>query len=126
MSDLKTGLNRIPSGREVVRTSPTTIPRPQVAKPQQKPVDRSEENDFRRSGGVSNGEFISAFTEPSNETREWLGSPLLTSALKAVSKDIAPDGSAKSSRDQYVASVVETHLAARKQLATHLNALLRA
>ena len=72
------------------------------------------------------GSAISDFIEPSRETAKWLGNPALTGALAAVSQELAPDGVAESNRDQYVASVVETHLSARRQLARHLNALLRA
>ncbi len=69
---------------------------------------------------------ISDFIAPSRESAHWLGNPAITGALSAVSDDLAPDGVAQSSRNQYVASVVETHLSARRQLARHLNALLRA
>jgi len=70
--------------------------------------------------------LLSEFIAPPSETAEWLGSPAIGSALAAVSGELAPGGEASSKRNQYVASVVETHLAARKQLAKHLNSLLRA
>ncbi len=70
--------------------------------------------------------LVSEFIAPPRETAEWLGNPAMPAALAAVSVDLAPDGMASSKRNQYVASVVETHLAARKRLARHLNALLRA
>jgi len=69
---------------------------------------------------------LSEFIAPPSETAEWLGSPAIGSVLTAISGDLAPDGKASSKRDQYVASVVETHLVSRRQLAKHLNALLRA
>ena len=70
--------------------------------------------------------LVSDFIAPPRETAEWLGNPAMTATLAAVSADLAPGGVAASKRDQYAASVVETHLAARRQLARHLNALLRA
>jgi hypothetical protein len=69
---------------------------------------------------------VPEFTAPPRETSRWLADPAISATLTAVSNDLAPDGVADNGRDRYVASVVETHLAARRQLARHLNALLRA
>ncbi len=126
MSDIRTGLNRVSSGREVVRPAGTALSRADVPKLPGQSVDLDAKNGLRGSAFSGNAEVMAAFTAPSHETKSWLVNPMLSSALKSVSQDVAPDGVAASPRDQYVASVIETHLAARKQLATHLNALLRA
>jgi hypothetical protein len=78
------------------------------------------------AGGRGDAKAIAEFVAPSRETAHWLGNPAIAGVLSSVSQELAPDGVAQSSRDQYVASVVETHLSARRQLARHLNALLRA
>lgn len=76
--------------------------------------------------GPTAAETIAAFAADPAPVRAWLESPLLPTALSAVSSDIAPGGKATDRHGQYVASVIATHLSARQILSRHMNGLLRA
>lgn len=125
MSDIKSPVSRVHVGR----TAPLgNVPgrhhldrlRPDI------PVLAERDSESQADRKPAATMLVSNFIAPPRETAEWLGNPAMPAALAAVSTDLAPGGVASSKRDQYVASVVETHLAARKRLARHLNALLRA
>lgn len=125
MSDIKSAVSRVHTGRTA----------PAGATPGGHGLKRLDidlrprtprEIGVRPDRSTSEPTLLSEFIAPPSETADWLGNPVMGAALSAVSSELAPDGVASSKRDQYVASVVETHLAARKQLAKHLNSLLRA
>jgi len=125
MSDIKSPVPRIHIGRAI----------PSGSAPNRQALDRLRSSTPSDVGRDSNAPtdrqpvatvLVSEFIAPPRETSEWLGNPAMPAALAAVSVELAPGGVASSKRNQYVASVVETHLAARKRLARHLNALLRA
>lgn len=125
MSDIKSAVSRIHSGRGASASGKTgrhTLDRVNL----DLPVQVQRDPGARINRRAIQPTLLSEFIAPPSETAEWLGSPSIGSALSAVSGELAPGGVAASKRDQYVASVVETHLAARRQLAKHLNALLRA
>ncbi len=125
MSDLKSTISRMPPGRAVPSEGAArshAAPRPAIALPRRPPQGVEARGDQRTATTAPLSDFIA----PPAETAEWLGSPAIGSVLAAVSRDLAPDGVAMSKRNQYAASVVETHMVARRQLTRHLNALLRA
>ena len=125
MSEIKSPVSRVHVGRSVpagAGSGRLALDRPSLDVPAR--PDRDADIHPRRR--TVDGALVSDFIAPPRETSEWLGSPAMTTVLAAVSNDLAPSGVATSKRDQYVASVIETHLVARRQLARHLNALLRA
>ena len=125
MSDIKSPVSRVHAGQSARAGMPSD--RPAFDRTTFDPPARVErDTDLRPRRQSTEVALLSEFISPPRETAEWLGNPAMTAALAAVSADLAPDGVAGSKRDQYAASVVETHLAARRQLARHLNALLRA
>jgi len=125
MSDIKTAVSRVHPGRTV---STGAVPGGHGLKRLNidLPLKAPREAGARPDRGIAEPTLLSEFIAPPSETTDWLGSPVMGAALTAVSGELAPGGVATTKRDQYVASVVETHLAARKQLAKHLNSLLRA
>jgi|GEM_PF-2844681 len=125
MSNIKSTITRAVPGSRVSTEGASSghlIKRSSVNLPQNSQQDAKAIVDRRASEPT----LISEFIAPPSETSEWLRSPSIGSILAAVSSDLAPNGVANSQQDQYVASVVETHLVARRQLAKHLNSLLRA
>lgn len=125
MSDIKSPVSRVHVGR----TAPAgTLPgRPALDRLTSRLPARVERDVDPQTNRPPAAEvLVSEFIAPPRETAEWLGNPSMPAALAAVSGELAPGGVATSKRNQYVASVVETHLSARRQLARHLNALLRA
>ena len=125
MSDIKSAVSRVHTGRTLPADTAQGghgLKRPSIDLPKQAPRDVSA----RPDRSISEPTLLSEFIAPPSETANWLGSPVIGAALSAVSSELAPGGVATTKRDQYVASVVETHLSSRKQLAKHLNALLRA
>jgi len=66
------------------------------------------------------------FGQPADEVRQALSHPLLSATLSEVISELAPNGTASDAHAQYTASVLATHLSARQQLSTKLNALIRA
>lgn len=125
MSDIKSAVSRVHTGRTVPAGAAPGghgLKRLDIDLPPRAP----REVGVRPDRSTSEPTLLSDFIAPPSETADWLGNPVMGAALSAVSGELAPGGVASSKRDQYVASVVETHLAARKQLAKHLNSLLRA
>ncbi len=125
MSDIKSTVSRVHTGRPAAASGASGRHAPHRANvdiPSQIQKDKEAYSEKR----IAETPLLSEFIAPPTETAEWLGSPSIGSVLTAVSGDLAPGGMATSKRNQYVASVVETHLVARRQLAKHLNSLLRA
>lgn len=126
MSEMKSTISKVDAARTEANSGPGSdhsIRRSRINLPYRPPQElRGREQEDRPIEAASVSDFIA----PTGETAEWLGNPAMTSVLAAVSEELAPNGSAATERDQYAASVVETHLVARRQLAKHLNALLRA
>jgi len=69
--------------------------------------------------------LISDFTAPPPRTMAWLADSRLTSTLTAASESLAPDGITEDPTDRYAASVIETHLVARRRLMKFTNSLLK-
>lgn len=125
MSDIKSPGSRIHVG--TVAQAGNISGQPALERPKhQLPVRVERSVDLKTDREPNIEMLVAEFIAPPRETAEWLGNPSMPAALVAVSGELAPGGVAASKRDQYVASVVETHLSARRQLARHLNALLRA
>jgi len=128
MSDIKSAVSRTHTSRTLpAEAAPAghglrRLKRLDIDLPKEAPRDVSA----RPDRSISEPTLLSEFIAPPSETANWLGSPVIGAALSAVSSELAPGGVATTKRDQYVASVVETHLSSRKQLAKHLNSLLRA
>jgi hypothetical protein len=81
---------------------------------------------------VAAGDWISpearardAFIAPPASVESLLADPRLISVLEAASASLAPGGKAANAEDRYAASVIETHLAARRRLTQMTNALLK-
>lgn len=60
---------------------------------------------------------IAAFLALPEDTDAWLADPRLEATLAAASADLAPGGRATNEADGYAASVIATHLEARRRLA---------
>ena len=71
------------------------------------------------------GDLVAAFAAPSSRTTAWLSSPRLTVTLETASKALAPNGATEDPIDRYAASVIETHLVARRRLSSLMNSLLK-
>ena len=69
--------------------------------------------------------LIEDFIAPSSRTTAWLTNPKLTATLEAASESLAPGGATEDPIDRYAASVVETHLVARRRLSNLMNSLLK-
>jgi len=125
MSDIKSTISRAHPSRSAAAGSVSVQHKP--SRPNIDLTTQAKQGGEKRSDRrASEPTLMSEFIAPPSETSEFLGNPAIGSVLAAVSGELAPDGTATSKRNQYVASVVETHLVARKQLAKHLNSLLRA
>jgi hypothetical protein len=68
---------------------------------------------------------LDAFIAPPASVAALAGDPRLTAALEAASASLAPGGKASNAQDRYAASVIETHLSARRRLTQMSNALLK-
>jgi len=66
-----------------------------------------------------------AFIAPPARVAALVGDPRIVAALDAASASLAPGGKAANAEDRYAASVIETHLAARRRLIQMSNALLK-
>jgi len=101
----------------------------QIRVPAQSPVQarRSyDEPESRLSEGRlldPSSALVANFAAPSPRTSSWLGNPRLTATLEAASQALAPDGKTEDPVDRYAASVIETHLVARRRLSKLMNAL---
>ena len=69
--------------------------------------------------------LIAEFIQPAPSTMAWLSDPRLTATLQAASDSLAPGGVAEDAADRYAASVLETHLVARRRLTKLTNSLLK-
>lgn len=69
--------------------------------------------------------LVSEFIAPSPRTMAWLSNPRMTATLEAASKALAPNGASEDATDRYAASVIETHLVARRRLSKLTNSLLK-
>lgn len=69
--------------------------------------------------------LLTEFSSPSPRTASWLSDPRFVVTLQAASEALAPGGRAEDAADRYAASVIETHLVARRRLSTLMNALLK-
>ena len=69
--------------------------------------------------------LVEDFIAPSSRTTAWLTNPKLTATLEAASESLAPGGATEDPIDRYAASVVETHLVARRRLSNLMNSLLK-
>ncbi len=69
--------------------------------------------------------LISDFITPSPKTMALLSDSRLTSILSAASESLAPSGVTQDPTDRYAASVLETHLVARRKLMKFTNSLLK-
>lgn len=126
MSDIKSQAVRVHVGRgDIERQDGARSSLPAI-RPSQIDLRRKAGSETQKPQIPQPSVLLSEFSAPPRETRELLANPAVTAALVAVSSELAPAGVAESPRDRYVASVVETHLAAKRQLAKHLNAMLRA
>ena len=75
--------------------------------------------------GAPGSELITEFSAPSPRTMAWLGDPRLVATLQAASESLAPEGVTEDPTDRYAASVIETHLVARRRLSKLTNSLLK-
>lgn len=126
MSEIKASL----SSARGVSGAPALAP---VRRPDKSGVDQVRENADRGflSGtseprNNSTERLIREFIQPPEHVRAWLSDPMIGPVLAEISRDLAPSGVASDAQARYTASVIETHLSARKQLASRLNALIRA
>lgn len=126
MSEIKATIN---SARGVSGTTPTALPGRQ---PSPSEVGRKSVPDSlplpggEAQRGNDADALIREFIAPPDHVRAWLGDPMIGPVLAQISRELAPEGVSEDPQARYAASVIETHLAARKQLASRLNALIRA
>lgn len=111
-----------------VRASSTSsdlraIPRPPVtARPMLEDRERSRDGlDVADTTAV----LIAEFVAPPHRTMARLNDPRLFATLQAASDTLAPSGISEDPTDRYAASVIETHLVARRRLSKLTNSLLK-
>ncbi len=106
-----------------VSVSLRTEPRPAVqAKPSIENRELSQDNNRQVEAASS---LVSDFASPPPRTMALLSDPRLASILTAASESLAPNGVTQDPTDRYAASVIETHLVARRQLTKLTNSLLK-
>lgn len=125
MSKVKSSSIRNISDVSAARTSadlqalprPPVMPRPPVGERgrSQTPLDRAE----------ASLALIMEFITPPQQTMARLSDPRLAATLQAASTSLAPDGVSEDPTDRYAASVIETHLVARRRLSKLTNSLLK-
>jgi len=125
MTEIKTSTARgVPSaGATGVPARVKVNPRPMV-QPQQQ-IENREPPSGDQSQVDSSAALISEFTAPPPRTTAWLSDPRLISTLTAASESLAPNGISEDPTDRYAASVLETHLVARRRLMKFTNSLLK-
>ena len=69
---------------------------------------------------------VAAFLRPSEEEAAWLADTRFDATLAAASADLAPDGQAMDTADRYAASIIATHLEARRRLARLMSEAIEA
>jgi len=125
MADVKSASTRSASSLAPARFDPQmrVQPRPLVqARPN---VDEVESRPAGPAFVDPSSKLVVDFVAPSSRTTAWLTSPRLTATLEAASQALAPNGATEDPVDRYAASVVETHLVARRRLSNLMNSLLK-
>ncbi len=125
MADVKPATVRNPTSLTPARVEPQVrvTARPPI---QARTAIEEPESRITGSGPVDpSNALVSDFIAPASRTTAWLTSPRLTATLEAASQALAPNGSTEDPIDRYAASVVETHLVARRKLTTLMNSLLK-
>ncbi len=125
MADIKTSTvrNTPAVGAARVPTQMRADPRPPV---QGRPPVEGRIPEATGGAGVDpSSALISDFILPAPRTMAWLSDPRLTATLQAASASLAPDGVTEDPTDRYAASVLETHLSARRRLSKLTNSLLK-
>ena len=120
----------MPTTRRVSNAGSTNVSVPIKTGPspavQTKPSIENQElpqgNSYQVDAATS---LISDFVSPSLRTMALLSDPRLTSILAAASENLAPSGVTQDPTDRYAASVLETHLVARRRLMKFTNSLLK-
>lgn len=87
-----------------------------------------EESDNRLDGSTfadPASALVEDFIAPPIRTTAWLTNPKLAATLEAASQSLAPGGATEDPINRYAASVVETHLVARRRLSNLMNSLLK-
>lgn len=98
----------------------------EVRSPALDPAARNDFSAMARARAAESRRILEEFSLPPERVRSALSDPTLPTALAEVAEQLAPGGRANDAQSQYTASVIATHLAARRQLSTKLNALIRA
>lgn len=70
-------------------------------------------------------QLVTDFAAVPPRTASWLSDPRLVATLQEASEALAPGGIAEDPADRYAASVIETHLVARRRLMKLANAMLK-
>jgi len=125
MADVKSATVRSPSSLTPARLDPQVRVN---ARPAIQPRPSIDEPEGRVTGFAQldpSNALVADFVAPSSRTTAWLTNPRLTATLEAASQALAPNGSTEDPIDRYAASVVETHLVARRKLTTLMNSLLK-
>ncbi len=126
MADVKSATVRSTSSLAPARFDPQTrvAARPPVKAGQTADEPKDRLNDPSISLDPASA-LLADFAAPSSRTTAWLNNPRMTSTLEAASQALAPNGAAEDPIDRYAASVIETHLVARRSLSKLMNSLLK-
>jgi len=125
MADIKSSTvrNTPAIGPARVPSDMRAIPRPPV-QARQAVEDRNPSSSSidRADPGAA---LVAEFIAPPQRTAAWLSDARLASTLQAASDSLAPGGVSEDPTDRYAASVLETHLVARRRLSKLTNSLLK-
>ncbi len=125
MTEIKGSIvRRIPRDSVSYVSPQAKAERHQVIQPRVSPENLEITADDRFDLDI-NSSLVAEFTAPPQRTIAWLGDHRLTATLSAASESLAPGGKTGDPADRYAASVIETHLVARRQLTKLTNALLK-
>jgi len=125
MADVKSATVRSTSSLAPARFDPQTRV---AARPPVKARQAADEPKDRLNDSISldpASALLADFAAPSSRTTAWLNNPRMTSTLEVASQALAPNGAAEDPIDRYAASVIETHLVARRSLSKLMNSLLK-
>jgi len=125
MANVKSASLRSISGTAPAKPSDEVRVRPYLPARHRPGVDETRANRHSWSEPDPSAALITDFIQPSQRTMAWLSDPQLTTTLQAASEALAPDGTAEDVADRYAASVLETHLVARRTLSKLTNAVLK-